>query len=119
MERDISIIQWQPLPAPREQYLLVRFKDEGEICSEVAFSVDGINFQGDTGYPFYAPIEAWAYLPYATPSNTESEKLEDWLKEKQPYFLKACEEHGMDLEEICLFLKLGFTPEELADIDKM
>ena len=66
-KKDISIIEWHPLPAPADRYLIVRFHDDGELCSEMAFSVDGINFEGDTGEPFYAPIEAWAYFPYDDP----------------------------------------------------
>ena len=94
MKKDISIIEWYQLPAPKERYLLVRFMDEGEIHSEVAYSVDGIEFLGDTGEKFYAPVEAWAYLPYDVPSNPENEKLET-------------------------LLKLRLTPEELANIDNL
>ena len=63
-EKDISIIEWHPLPAPADRYLIVRFHDDGELCSEMAFSVDGTEFLDDMGQPFYAPIEAWAYFPY-------------------------------------------------------
>ena len=63
-EKDISIIEWHPLPAPKDRYLIVRFQDDGELCSEMAYSIDGINFKGDTGHPFYASVEAWAYFPY-------------------------------------------------------
>lgn len=80
-KKDISIIEWQPLPAPKDRYLLVRFQDEGEICSEMAYSNDGTAFQDDAGLPFYADIEAWAYLPYDKPSRPEDEKFEAWLRQ--------------------------------------
>ena len=67
-EKDISIIEWHPLPAPADRYLIVRYHDEGELYSEMAYSIDGINFLGDTEEPFYAPIEAWAYFPYDKPT---------------------------------------------------
>ncbi len=79
--KDISVIEWQPLPAPKDRYLLVRFvDDDGYTCSEVAFSVDGTAFQDDAGRPFYAPIDKWAYLPYDVPSSPEDEEFEAWLR---------------------------------------
>lgn len=84
-EKDISIIKWQPLPAPKDRYLLVRFRDEdGYTCSEVAFSNDGTAFQDDAGRPFYALIEAWAYLPYDIPTTPEDENFATWLREHYP-----------------------------------
>ncbi len=65
--KDISIIEWQPLPAPADRYLLVRFEDPDEpgvLDCELAYSIDGINFLGDNDIPFYAPVEKWAFLPY-------------------------------------------------------
>ena len=117
MKKDISIIVWQQLPAPKDRYLLVRFKDEGKTCSEVVYSVDGISFMGDTEQPFYAPVEAWAYLPYDVPSNPENEKLETLLQENQEPLRKAFEKQSLSFEEFCVLLKLGLTPEELANLD--
>lgn len=79
-KKDISIIEWQPLPAPKERYLLIRYIDDGELCTEVAFSNDGTAFTGDTGYPVPFEINAWAYLPYDTPSSPEDEIIEDLLR---------------------------------------
>ena len=117
MKKDISIIEWHQLPAPKDRYLLVRFKDEGEIASEVAYSVDGINFIGDTGINFYAPIEAWAYVPYDEPSNINNEKQETLLDENQECVQKAFEKHTLSFGEFCVLLKLGLTTEELVDKD--
>lgn len=79
-EKDISIIEWHPLPAPKERFLLIRYRDEEGLCSEVAFSNDGTAFTGDTGYPIGFDIEAWAYLPYDVPTTPEDEEFEDWLR---------------------------------------
>lgn len=87
--KDISIIRWQPLPAPKERYLLIRYQDEGELCSEVAFSNDGTAFIGDTGYPIPFEIEAWSYLPYDLPSSPEDAKFEAWLREQLPKLFKC------------------------------
>lgn len=88
--KDISIIEWQPIPAPKDRYLLVRFQDEdGYICSEVAFSVDGQDFRDDAGRPFYAPVEKWAYLPYDMPTTPEDEKFEAWLRQNLPKLFES------------------------------
>lgn len=61
---DVTMTMWYPLPAPADRFVLVRFVDEGRYESEVAFSIDGVHFLGDTEQPFHADINAWAYLPY-------------------------------------------------------
>lgn len=87
--QDVSIIEWHPVPAPKERYLLVRFQDEdGYTCSEVAFSNNGTAFQDDAGRPFYAPIEKWAYLPYDIPSTPDDERFEAWLRKKLPSLIE-------------------------------
>ncbi len=65
--KDVSIIEWRQLPAPADRYLLVRYLDpefDDGYISEVAYSIDGTHFLGDTEEPFHAEIEAWAFLPY-------------------------------------------------------
>ncbi|MBR3603821.1 MAG: helix-turn-helix transcriptional regulator [Elusimicrobiaceae bacterium] len=60
-------LEWQPLPAPPDRYVLVRFKDldNPELwCSELAFSIDGLRFLGDNDIPFYTDVVNWAYVPY-------------------------------------------------------
>lgn len=79
-KKDISIIEWQPLPAPKDRYLIVRYQDEEGTCSEMAYSIDGTRFLGDIGAPFHADIEAWAYFPYDIPSSPEDAKIEAWLR---------------------------------------
>lgn len=124
-EKDISIIEWQPLPAPKDRYLLVRFHDEGELCSEMAYSNDGTCFQDDAGRPFYADIEAWAYFPYDVPTTPEDEAFEGMF----PFLIRCsdkdlehiCEarrEFGMNYQDILLQLKQGTKPSELGKLEK-
>lgn len=120
-EKDISIIEWQPLPAPKDRYLLVRFQDEdGYTCSEMAYSVDGTTFQDDAGRPFYASVEKWAYFPYDTPTSPEDEEFEEifpillgFSKKEITYIQKAHRELGMSFKEIGSKLEAGCSPSDL------
>lgn len=50
--RDISIVEWRPLPAPPGHFLLVRYFEDGRIFSDVAFSENDGTFSGPDDRPF-------------------------------------------------------------------
>lgn len=70
--KDISIITWNPLPAPPERFVLIRYCEDIGLPTEyqascLAWSDEHSllrNTEADPDYGLQMDINAWAYFPY-------------------------------------------------------
>lgn len=75
--KDVSVIEWHPLPAPADRYVLIRYEDEHGLGSEMAYSLDGRTFIEEPVVIDLATVRAWAYLPYDVPGGSRERADEE------------------------------------------